>query len=130
MRILGIDYGTKRIGIAISDPDRQFALPVKVVTNSGTALSEIMEIMKQNETTEAVMGESKNYKGEANAVLPEILDFKKKLEGNGYVVHLEPEFMTSVGAERFQGKNDLHDASAAALILQSYLDKERSKVGN
>ena len=42
----------------------------------------------------------------------------------GLIVFLEPEFMTSVAAERFQGKNDMHDASAAALILQSFLDKQ------
>jgi RNase H-fold protein (predicted Holliday junction resolvase) len=38
-------------------------------------------------------------------------------------VRLEPEFLTSVQAEKITGKNDMHDASAAAIILQSYLDK-------
>jgi putative Holliday junction resolvase len=127
MRILGIDYGSKRVGIAISDPDRKFAMPVIVINNSKNLLKEVVEMAKKNEVIEIVMGESKNYKGEANTVLPESLNFKMDLENEGFVVHLEPEFMTSVNAERFQGKNDMLDASAAALILQSYLDKNQSK---
>ena len=47
------------------------------------------------------------------------------LEKEGYIVHLEPEFMTSANAERFQGKNDMLDASAGALILQSFLDRKK-----
>ena len=52
------------------------------------------------------------------------LELKKQLEAKGFIVHLEPEFMTSVQAERLQGKNAKSDSSAAALILQAYLDKK------
>ncbi len=128
MRILGIDYGSKRIGIAISDPDCVFALPVEVIKTSQNAVNEVREIAQKNEVKEIVIGESKNYKGEANTILPESLNFKMDLEKEGFTVHLEPEFMTSANAERFQGKNDMLDASAAALILQSFLDKRQSKV--
>jgi putative Holliday junction resolvase len=127
MRLLGIDYGSKRIGVAISDPDCRFALPVEVIKRSQDAFKEIKEIALKNEVKEIVMGESKNYKGEANTILPESLNFKMDLEKEGFVVHLEPEFMTSANAERFQGKTDMIDASAAALILQSFLDKRASK---
>ncbi len=127
MRLLGIDYGSKRIGIALSDEGRQFALPLSVINTSKNILKEVVEIAKKNEIKEIVLGESKNYKGEANAILPESLNFKMDLEKEGFTVHLEPEFMTSENAERFQGKHDMLDASAAALILQSFLDKERAK---
>ncbi|MBP6858515.1 MAG: pre-16S rRNA-processing nuclease YqgF [Candidatus Pacebacteria bacterium] len=123
-RILGIDYGTKRIGIAVSDPARQFALPLVVVKNTELAIREVEEIARQHEVTEIVMGESRNYKQEPNAVFEEADAFKKQLEGLGLTVYLELEFMTSMQAERFQGKTDLTDASAAALILQSYLDRQ------
>jgi len=126
MRILGIDYGSKRIGIAVSDEAAQFALPVSVVKNSDTAISEIVEIARQHAIQEIVMGESRNYKGEPNTIFLDSLAFKGLLEKEGYSVHLEPEFMTSMNAERFQGKNELHDASAAALILQSFLDTRRN----
>ena len=127
MRILGIDYGSKRIGLALSDEGRQFAMPLIVLNSTKNLLDEVLKIAKEKETTEIVMGESKNYKGEANVIMSESLEFKKQLETNGLTVYLEPEFMTSANAERFQGKHDMLDASAAALILQSFLDKERVK---
>lgn len=127
MRILGIDYGSKRIGVALSDEGRQFAMPLITLFNSKNNLREVVEIAKKNSIKEIVMGESKNYKGEANTILPESLNFKMDLEKEGFNVYLEPEFMTSANAERFQGKNAMLDASAAALILQSFLDKERAR---
>jgi len=127
MRILGIDYGSKRVGVAVSDEGRQFALPVSVVTNTATLLEEIEKIAIDNESREIVMGESRNYRGEPNEILLDSLEFKKKLEKNGFTVYFEPEFMTSIQAERWQGKTELIDASAAAIILQSYLDRVRQE---
>lgn len=127
MRLLGIDYGSKRVGIAISDEKGEFALPFIVLNNSKNILKDVIDIVKKNNIKEIVIGESKNYKGEANTILAEILNFKIDLEKENYTVHLEPEFMTSENARRFQGKNDMLDASAAALILQSFLDKKVSK---
>ena len=127
MKLLGIDYGSKRVGVAFSDEGLQFAMPFSVINNSKDLINEIKEIAEKNGAKEIVMGESKNYKGEANTILPASLNFKMDLESEGFIVHLEPEFMTSANAERFQGKNDMLDASAAALILQSYLDKKASK---
>jgi len=123
MRILGIDYGTKRVGVAVSDEARKFALPVSVIQNTDLLVTEIKKIAEQHETKEIVMGESRNFKQEPNIILEDSLKLKRKLEKEGFIVHFEPEFMTSVQAERFQGKNVMHDASAAAIILQSYLDR-------
>ncbi len=123
-RLIGIDYGTKRIGVALSDLAGQFALPHSVILNDEMLLNEIEKIAKENDVTEIVLGESRDYKGEPNKVLAQSMEFKKTLEEKGYKVTFEPEFMTSTAAARFQGKNDMHDASAAALILQSYLDRK------
>ncbi|MDP3962685.1 MAG: RuvX/YqgF family protein [bacterium] len=127
MRHMGIDYGSKRVGIAVSDEAGEFAMPLIVLNTSKNLVKEIEDIAKENKVVEMVMGESKNYKGEANAILPESMNLKKDLEEAGFTVHFEPEFMTSANAERFQGKNDMLDASAAALILQSYLDTNKNK---
>ena len=124
MKILGIDYGTKRIGIAISDADRKFALPLEVVQNSSKVVAEIQEIATKDEVKEVVIGESKDYKGNPNPSFAGATTLKESLEKIGLVVHWEPEFMTSMHAEKLQGKHDLIDASAAALILQSYLDRQ------
>ncbi len=127
MRILGIDYGSKRVGVALSDAGRQFAMPLVVINNTKTLLEDVLKLAKENEIKEIVIGESKNYSGQANSILEASLNFKNDLEKAGFIVFMEPEFMTSTNAERFQGKTDLLDASAAALILQSFLDKERAK---
>jgi putative Holliday junction resolvase len=128
MRLLGIDYGTKRVGIAVSDEAAQFALPFTVIANTKTLVAEIAEIAEKNQVKEIVMGESKDYKGAANAIMADSLELKKQLEAKGFIVHLEPEFMTSMQAERLQGKNAKSDSSAAALILQAYLDKEKGQI--
>ena len=131
-RILGIDYGTKRIGVAISDVNAQFGQPHLVIKNSKSTkeevTSQLLEIIKKEGVVEIVLGESKDFKGQDNAVMPEINEFKKELEtASGLSVIFEPEFLTSHQAEYFQGKHDLLDASAAALILQSYLDRKNNK---
>ena len=127
LRILGIDYGTKRVGIAISDESQSFALPKIVLANDKKLISNITEICVKENVKKIILGESKNYKMEDNKVMVKILEFKKSLESEiGEEVIFEPEFMTSAEAERIQGKNDMLDASAAALILKSYLDKQNN----
>jgi putative holliday junction resolvase len=137
-RILGIDYGTKRIGLALSDVGAQFAQPYSVLQNSKAAKNEvaarIINIVKAEGVSEIVLGESKDFKGKDNAVMPAIRDFKDALESalallppSTIPVIFEPEFLTSHQAEYFQGKHDLLDASAAALILQSYLDRKNNQ---
>jgi putative Holliday junction resolvase len=129
-RILGIDYGSKRVGLALSDENGQFAMPLSVVENDEILVDKIKKIALDNEIGEMVMGESRNYDGKPNSILIDSIALKEDLEREGYIVHFEPEFMTSVQAERFQGKTDMLDASAAALILQSYLDKEKESNNN
>jgi putative holliday junction resolvase len=137
-RILGIDYGTKRIGLALSDVGAQFAQPYSVIENSkatkSKVITKIINIIKAEEVSEIVLGESKDFKGTDNKVMSAIRDFKKTLEDALALesvpvvpVIFEPEFLTSHQAEYFQGKHDLLDASAAALILQSYLDRKNNQ---
>lgn len=126
-RILGIDYGTKRVGVAISDEAQEFALPMSVISNTENLTAEITKIASENMAREIVIGESRDYAGKPNSIFEDVEKFKTKLQKVGLIVYLEPEFMTSIQAERLQGKHDKTDASAAALILQSYLDKKKNK---
>lgn len=128
MRTLGIDFGSKRIGIALSDEGGDFALPYGVVENNEHLIREIRELCIINNVGEVVVGDSKDFKGEDNTIMGEITPFVEKLkEVLGVPVELHPEFMTSSQAERLQGKNDMLDASAAALILSSYLDLKKNR---
>jgi putative Holliday junction resolvase len=125
MRYMGIDYGSKRVGIAVSDETGNFALPLVVLKNSPELLDELNEIICDKNIEVIILGESKNYKGEDNKIMAEIREFKEKVENNlEKKVIYEPEFMTSQEAQHIQGKGEMHDASAAALILKSYLDRQ------
>ncbi|MBY0472995.1 Holliday junction resolvase RuvX [Patescibacteria group bacterium] len=140
MKYLGIDYGTRRIGVAVSDESATLAFPLGVVAAGTTALKEVCDIAKENAVVGVVMGESKNYGGEANPVMKEVEKFKEALEAEGLNVMYEPEFMSSMAAARQfapsesredgRKKNpnqELLDASAAALILQNFLDRNRKR---
>lgn len=141
MRFLGIDYGTKRIGIAISDDGGTLAFPKEIVINDSETLKKIGEIIKKENISEIVVGESIDFKGSLNALSARIeifiLDLKKEFN---LPVHKQKEFLTSVEARKSKdGKKSLSpsqahskfkqiksgriDAGAAALILQRYLDK-------
>jgi putative Holliday junction resolvase len=130
-RYLGIDYGSKRIGIAISDETNSFAFPLRVLENTGSLIDDIYLMCEANKVTEIVVGESLNFVQKENKIMEEIKPFVKNLEEKlSLPVHMHPEFLTSQEADRLQGRNSKRDASAAALILKSYLDLKVTKLQN
>lgn len=144
MRHLGIDFGKKRIGIAITDEEGKIAFPFCVLENNKSLLAEIKKIIQSEGVKKIVIGESKNYESVPNQIMGEVNQFKKNLkEFFGGEIVFEPEFMTSVQAKRGLGgrrrdkrntkKSKSHfdkniqtkdiDISSAVIILQSYLQK-------
>jgi len=138
MRFLGIDYGSKRVGVALSDLSGQFALPHLVLQNDKKLLPNIKKICEENFVEEIVLGESRDFKGQENPIMKKINLFKDQLEKEiSKPVHFELEFLTSAEASRTNPRRDMRpsrktkenvilDASAAALILKSYLEKMRN----
>ncbi len=127
MSYLGIDYGTKRIGVAFSSEDNSLAFPLKIVAAGNGAVGEIAAIARERGAGEIVVGESNDFAGKPNAVMKEIHAFAEALKAEGFVVTFEPEFLTSAAALRGQEAVEKHlDASAAALILQSFLDRMKN----
>lgn len=123
-RILGVDFGTKKIGIAVSDENSNFALPKLVLGNNKSLMQNIEEIIERENISEIVIGESTNYKGQENPVMKDAKEFADKVkEKFSLSINFEPEFLTSHQAKSIQGENNMTDASAAAIILQSFLDK-------
>jgi putative Holliday junction resolvase len=121
-RILGIDYGSKRIGLAMAE-EGSLAFPLSVVLNDKNLFDNFTKIIEKNEVSKVILGESKDYSMKDNLIMGEINKFKQNLEEKFKLeVIFQPEFMTSMQAERIQGKNKMIDASAATIILQSYLD--------
>ena len=135
MKILGIDYGTKRVGIAVSDDTGSIAFPKAVLKNSHTLLSEIKATIESNNIAEIVVGKSLDTKGEENVLMEYIRQFVDLLQKDIKLpVHLEPEQFTSQEAHKGKrgGEVSEHmiDAAAASLILQRYLDKKNKQKGD
>lgn len=127
MRYLGIDYGSKRVGLAISDQEGLMAFPLVVLSNDKDVLLNIKNIIDKEEIGKIVIGESNNFDGKPNKISKDIEKFIIVLETETKLpIVSEPEFLSSHQAERWQGKNENLDASAAAIILQSFLDRSRS----
>jgi putative Holliday junction resolvase len=130
-RVLGVDFGTKRIGLALSDENRGMAFPLQVVENNKNAISIISKIIKEKEVNLVVIGESKDFKMKDNLIMEAIRVFEKLLSiETGVEIDYEPEFLTSHQAHHVQGKTKMLDASAATIILQSYLDRTRHQYTN
>lgn len=142
MKYLGIDYGSKNVGIAVSDVDGILAFPKTVLDNDRNLLKNIKKIIEDDNVGVIVIGESLNFSGKANVIMKKISPFKKVLEKEiGLPVYFQTEFFTSKEADRVQGENlkgvrkqdrqkakvrlEKNDASAAALILRSYLDNKK-----
>ena len=125
MKYLGIDYGTKRIGVALSDDGGTMAFPYQVFANTPKLIDELETIIKKHGVAGVVVGESLDYSGKPNPIMEEIKAFAGDLKTKtGVAVQYEPEFLTSAQARHIQGDSHTLDASAAAIILQSFLDKK------
>ena len=138
---MGIDYGTKRIGVAISDENHTLAFPKEIILNDSNTFKKIGDILKKEKVTEIIVGESVDFSGKLNVLSGRIEVFILELEEKfNLPVHKQKEFLTSVEARKSginktslnspqshsklkQIKSGRVDASAAALILQRYLDK-------
>ena len=123
---IGIDYGEKRVGIALSDENMKLAFPKATFKNDRYLLGNIKDICRNRDVKGIVLGESTDLKGARNSIMDNIDRFKNFLEKElGIEVIYEKEFFTSHQARRF-GLNTLVDASAAAIILQAFLDREKN----
>ena len=127
MRYLGVDYGKKRVGLALSDESGWMAFPHSVIPGGGDIAERISLLGKKERVNAVVLGESYNYKNQPNPIMKDILELKRALEAGGSTVFLHPEMLTSQEAKHIQGENTMHDASAATLILQSYIDQTSDK---
>lgn len=133
MRYLGIDYGTKKTGIAVSDEAGSMGFPEGVKPTDPRLLDDLTLLIKEKGIGAIVMGESKDFKGEDNAVAQEAHRFAEDLSArSGVPVHFEPETLTTQAARRMpdgtrmEGSPDV-DAQAAALILTSFLERASVK---
>ena len=88
---------------------------------------EIVSLLNEKEAKIVVIGHSVDLKGVDNAIMTDARLFGSKLESQGFDVVYEPELYSTVQATKLQGESKHVDASAAAIILQSYLDRIKFK---
>lgn len=126
MRYLGIDYGSKRVGTALSDDAGMMAFPHEVYPNDNELVATIERLITEKEVGAVVIGHSLGRDGEPNKVHAQVESFMTELTLQLPIpIHLEPEQYTTQEAVRFQGKTDKTDAAAASIILNSYLTRNK-----
>lgn len=136
MRVLGLDYGTTTVGVAVSDPLYITAQPVETIvrkqpTKLRKTYARIEELVKEYDVKKIVLGMPYNMNHTSGARVEETEQFKSDLERRTELeVILWDERLTTVQAERIlmeggvrrENRKAVIDQMAAVLILQSYMD--------
>ena len=133
-RILGIDYGERRLGLALSDPSHTIATPRQVVAGEAGLRAELPRLIQEEEVERIVLGLPLNMDGSIGPKARQVLAFKERLERQWRLpVEVWDERLTTFQAEcalREGGvpprrRAELLDKVAAQILLQSYLDSRR-----
>ncbi|MCL5774733.1 MAG: Holliday junction resolvase RuvX [Patescibacteria group bacterium] len=125
MKILGIDYGEKRIGLAISDESRTFARELEILSPK-EFWQRISSLAKEEEVERMVLGWPINMAGKETKKTREVEKFRIELEKACAVpVDVMDERLTSVMAHNLPGGKKNVDSLAAQILLQNYLDKHK-----
>ena len=138
MTVVGLDFGERRIGVAVSDPRGVAARPLRVIERSATGglaadIGRIREIVEARKVERLVVGLPLNMDGSAGPAARRARRFANMLRREtGLEVMLQDERLSTTQAERSllfadasrARRRELRDAVAAALILQAYLDSQ------
>lgn len=134
MRYLGLDWGEKRVGIAISDPEGKVSLPLKVISRD-RLFEELLALKDEFGEFEIVLGFPLRTDGVPGSSEEEVLKLKLKMEEMGFKVHLWKEWFSSIEANRILSSCEVRgkrrkahiDKISASLILESFLRSVSSK---
>ncbi len=135
MRLMGIDFGDARVGIALSDPLMIMSQGYKTIQNDGTdsLFSEIVSIIKEKEVTKIVIGLPKNMDNSQGFRTDATMAFAEKLKTYTDVeIDFSDERLTTVSAHGFLNEMNVRgkkrkgavDTLSAALILETYMKKK------
>lgn len=141
MRIMGLDFGSKTVGVAISDPLLITAQGIEIVRRKSEnklrqTLARIEELIVEYGVEEIVLGYPKNMNDSLGERVEKTLAFKEILERrSGLAVHLWDERLTTVAADkammeagiRREDRKEYVDQIAAVFILQGFLDLRKNK---
>jgi len=128
VKYLGIDYGAKRVGIAVSNEEGSIAFP-RATISSDKALEVIQDVIREEKVESIVVGDTRSHGDRENPITKEAEQFMGELaQETGLPVSRAFEVFSSIEASRHAPKGKEHDDSAAAaLILQRFLDMNASR---
>lgn len=135
-RILSIDYGAKRIGLALSDPLLIFAYPFDTIQNDKSLWINLEKILVEKNVSKIILGYPLKDDGGLSSNAPLILKFKKEIEkrfnkevtlwDERYTSEMAKEnILKSVSKKSKRREKGLIDRNSAAIILQEYLDDNK-----
>ena len=134
-RIIGIDFGLSKVGIAISDPSGIISMPLETIRykNQKELIEVIKKIALEKNVKTLVIGYPLNMNYKENSMTEIIDKFKVVMESNDFEIHLEDERLSSQYAKKIMiqqdiktGKNkEMVDVLSASIILQTYLDRKK-----
>lgn len=127
-RLLGIDHGRARLGVALSDEARILATPLTTLdaTRLAPLLHSLYELTRRHEIEAVVLGLPLNADGTEGPQAQSVRKFAGYLEKRlGLPIHFQNEHLSSVEAHEKGATREDVDRRAAALILQAYLDREQ-----
>ena len=135
MRIISLDVGEKRIGVARADSSVRIAVPVTTIEVNGSEFDEIARIMKLYSTNFAVLGLPRSNEGNETAQSVYVRNFARTLGEKipDIKIRFQDESLTSVEAEkRLKARKKTYekgeiDAEAAAIILQDFIESFEEK---
>ena len=124
-KYLGIDFGSKRVGLSVTDESKTLAFPHLVLKNSENLIDEVGKVLKDQNISKIVIGDSKDFNNKDNPIMLDIRRFKEDLERKFNIeVDLHPEFLTTHEARRTSLVRNV-DSSASAIMLQNYIDSKK-----
>ena len=134
-RIIGIDFGLSKVGIAISDPSGIISMPLETIRykNQEDLIGRLKKIALERNVKTVVIGYPLNMNYKENSMTEIIDKFKVVMESNDFEIYLEDERLSSQYAKKIMiqqdiktGKNkEMVDVLSASIILQTYLDREK-----
>jgi putative Holliday junction resolvase len=139
MRVLGIDYGRVRVGLALSDEDGILASPLPALARSRRDIDEIARLIRERDVARVVVGLPLLMDGTRGTMAEEACAFANRVaQKTNLPVDLLDERWTSSEAERamLEGnlsrrrRKELRDGLAAVLVLQAYLARQRAEPGS
>lgn len=126
-RILGIDYGEKRIGLALSDEDQKFSFEYDIWQNY-EFFERIEGLIAEQDIEKIVLGFPLNMDGGETKKTAEVKEFKENLQKQITIpIEILDERLSSKMAAKIAGSDTEIDSLAAQIILENYLNKNRNK---